>query len=307
MMLALRGDCYMHEATKYMEVSTEAFSPKVLKVSLFSEGKKSPEGSRFEKRYVTDYELEFYTFSSGAMMIEDQVYPISTGDIVFRRPGQLVQGILPYNCYLICFDLMGNTGKTSENYSFLENSDFQINYINSILQSIPNVFHPSLYEVYQEIFDNMLQEFINPTEGSSLFLRAQVLQLLYQINKEVKDPIKCQIPSSPYYNHLKHVIDYMYNNLGNKILLKDMAEFAGLSPNYFHKIFTEIYKITPNKYLTKLRLDKARGLLVKTSLSIEKIAIECGFENIPYFSYSFKNNYNISPGDFRKKYSYFEY
>ena len=44
-------------------------------------------------------------------LIEDTVFPVHKGDISFKRPGQYVQGIMPYKSYMICFDLIGNTDK----------------------------------------------------------------------------------------------------------------------------------------------------------------------------------------------------
>jgi len=62
--------------------------------------------------------------------------------------------------------------------------------------------------------------------------------------------------------------------------------------------------ITPNEYITRLRLDKSKELLVKTGLPVYEVALQCGFENIPYFSYVFKKYLNVSPGEFRKRHNY---
>jgi AraC-like DNA-binding protein len=69
-------------------------------------------------------------------------------------------------------------------------------------------------------------------------------------------------------------------------------------------LFTKTMNITINEYITILRLEKAKGCLVTTDSSISEIALECGFENIPYFSYVFKRRVNVSPSQFRKKYRY---
>ena len=50
-------------------------------------------------------------------------------------------------------------------------------------------------------------------------------------------------------------------------------------------------------FITKLRLDKAKDLLIRTDLTISDISAKCGFDNIPYFSYLFKKQIKLSSGE----------
>jgi len=143
----------MHPDIRQIEIENDKFSPIVLECLLFTQGINFPQGYRLEKRYVYDYEIEYFLYSTGGMMIEGNEYPVRTGDIVFRRPGQLVQGIMPYKCYLICFDLLGNTGKSPHLYDFSKEQEFQDYYINPVLDAIPHVFHNPYEERYHKIFD----------------------------------------------------------------------------------------------------------------------------------------------------------
>ncbi len=294
----------MHPNVKYVKISEEQFSPKLIRVSLFTAGRYIPAGNRFDKRYVYDYELEFYTFSKGAMMIEDKVFPVEKGDIVFRRPGQLVQGILPYSCYLLCFDLLGNTGRNIETYDFGKPMPLQPYYLNDFLDSIPPLFHTPVEDVYMNIFDKILSESISSGKGSSLITKSLILQLLYQIYADTANDECKLLKNSPYYSRIKSSIDYMKKNIKNNIFLCDIARSANLSPTYFNKIFTETLKTTPNDYLTTLRMNAAKELLVRTNMPICDIALECGFSNIPYFSYVFKKYNDMPPLKFRKSYKY---
>jgi AraC-like DNA-binding protein len=109
---------------------------------------------------------------------------------------------------------------------------------------------------------------------------------------------------SPHYGTIKRVIEFIEKNIGNRILLNDLSQLTDLSPNHFHKIFTETMGITPNVFIIKMKLDKAKELLIRTTLPISEISSLCGFENIPYFSYLFKKQVELSPGEFRKRHSY---
>lgn len=308
---------------KTVHVSNEGLSPKVLKSSLFSAGTNYPHGYRLRERYVYDYELEFIIFSEGSMIIDEQHHTIKQGDVVFRKPGQYTQGIMPYKCYLICIDMLGDTGKNPSSYDFCKHhssydlcrhhssydfykkQDYQNIYSNPVLDAIPQVYHPQHTEKYQYLFDSVLKEFINPSQGSELILKSYVLNLLYQLYHDSTNPlVNSSIPLSPHYGTIKRVLEYIENNVEQKIMLDDLARLTNLSPNHFHKIFTEAMGITPNAYITKIKLDRAKELLIRTDLPISEISTRCGFENIPYFSYLFKKQVDVSPGEFRKRHSY---
>jgi AraC family transcriptional regulator len=296
----------MHNGIIYKNINMDDFSPTLLRCSFFTEGKNMPKGFGLGKRYVYDYELEYFTYGGGTMIIENKVYSINKGDIVFRRPGQYVEGIMPYCCYLICFDLTGTSGKSYKDYNFSMPQEFEPYYRNSILDIIPDIFHPSSAEKYHGIFQNILEEFINPCGSTWILLRSLMLRLIYEIHEDVSELSSgiIDLISSPHYTKLKKAKDYISENFDKKIVLEDMSAVTGLSATYFHRVFTEAFSITPNEYINKVRMDKARELLVKTTLPVNTIALLCGYDNIPYFSTSFKKYNQISPGEFRKKYCY---
>ena len=75
-----------------------------------------------------------------------------------------------------------------------------------------------------------------------------------------------------------------------------------LSPVYISKIFKEETGESPINYLIKIRLEKARDILLKSSDStIKNIANEVGYEDAYHFSKLFKKYYGISPLYYRKR------
>lgn len=287
-----------------VSVATEEFSPRVLRCILFTQGMNYPQGYRLNERDIFDYELEFFVESTGSMLIDDKVYPIRPGDIVFRKPGQTTQGIMPYCCYAVFFDLLGNTGKNADTYDINEDQEFQNFYLNDVLDSIPTIYHPTAGDRYQYLFDGILREFIRKDEGSALLMKSYVLQILYQLYREAKNPLAGTVlPQSPHFSLVKRSMEFIQKNLQNKIALSQLSSLSGLSPNYFHRIFTHTLGTTPNGYITALRLEKVKEMLVKTDVPVSEIALQCGFDNIPYFSCLFKKHLNLSPGEFRKKHS----
>lgn len=296
----------MNKNINIVKIESNDFSPIVLHCSLYNKGMKITQENDLSMRYVYDYEIEFFLDSKGFMIIEDTKYPTHKGDLVFRRPGQLVQGIMPYSCYLICFDLTGKSDKSMENYIFGEKQAFQNYYLNVMIDSILPVFHPNSSEKYHYLFDSILREFIHYNQFSPVLLKSLVLQIIFELNKDVINPLNSvKIPSTAQYKMLENIIKYIQNNVKNKLSLNELSEVTHLSPNYFHKIFTEAMGATTNEFVTRVKINRGKELLVRTDSSVASIAVQCGFENTPYFSYLFKKQTNLTPGEFRNRYKYF--
>lgn len=288
---------------------TDQISPRVLESFLYNQGLKMPKDYRLPKRYVHDYELELFVQSEGGMFIDEVFYPIQAGDVVFRRPGQLTEAVMPYSCYLICFDLANNTSKSSTNFSFCEGGgvkgEFQDYYINPILEKIPNVFHPDSTPKYMGLFDRVLNESINPTEISPMVQKTAIIQLLNHLYQDASDPLNNRaIRSSPYGKAIQKAVNYIKENIRTALTLNELADLAGFSPSYFHRVFHDVMGITPNDYITKLRLERAKELLIRSNDPVHKVALECGINNIPYFSYIFKKRQGITPMEFRARHSF---
>lgn len=95
---------------------------------------------------------------------------------------------------------------------------------------------------------------------------------------------------------------YIKNNLQDEELdLRKVSEQVMFSESYVKQVFRretgEVFK----DYVIRLRLEKARELLEKSSMSIREISEMCGYKNQRYFASSFKLHYGISPSEFREK------
>lgn len=83
--------------------------------------------------------------------------------------------------------------------------------------------------------------------------------------------------------------------------LETLAAEFGMSQSLFTKRFKQIYRTTPSNYLSALRLDKAKSLLLETNLSLDEIAECCGYQNGYYLNRVFTRRMGVSPGRYRKR------
>lgn len=84
------------------------------------------------------------------------------------------------------------------------------------------------------------------------------------------------------------------------LLLQDIARSLGVSLSSLSKRFKKSYGCSPIQYLTRLRLEKARTLLLETGLTLEQISECCGYPNGFYLSRVFVRHFGMTPAQFRK-------
>ena len=82
---------------------------------------------------------------------------------------------------------------------------------------------------------------------------------------------------------LYDAINYMKQHLGERVTLEDTARQVGFSTNYFSKIFKDEMGCTFNYYLSKLRVDRSKSLLLVSKLSVREICDAVGYEEQSYF------------------------
>ena len=93
-------------------------------------------------------------------------------------------------------------------------------------------------------------------------------------------------------------------NLGEKIKPEQLAKQSFLSYIQFSRRFKRAMGMTPQEYINNMRMEKARYLLSESTVSIKKIADECGFTNEYYFSRFFKKYNSVTPTEYRKMSAY---
>lgn len=294
----------------YENLPISQINPVVIYAQAFHGNEGFTKGEALPARRVRDYELEYFFDSEGSMYIDGELFPIQKGDIVFRRPGQSTQGIMPYSCYFISFNMTNSLPVYDNWYVSCDwertEAKFQTYYSNPILDNIPTIFHIRNEDIYYSLFDMVYKAYLNPVPGNELPMKSCVLNILYHLYQDTCNPVNTML-LSPYGKAIRKTMEYINENIHQKLSLNQLSDIAGLSPNYFHKIFTEVMKITPNEYITTTRLSKAKDLLLRTNLPVYLIADQCGFNNVSYFSSLFKKSFHLAPLDFRNRHSYVNY
>ena len=107
------------------------------------------------------------------------------------------------------------------------------------------------------------------------------------------------ITYNDYIQRINKVVAYINNHLDESLDLKTLSEVAALSEFHFHRVFKALKGETIGAHITRLRLEATARLLRYTPLPIEEIAFNIGYETPASLSKAFKNQYGITPSEYR--------
>lgn len=103
-----------------------------------------------------------------------------------------------------------------------------------------------------------------------------------------------------YNKTIQQSIDYIENNLKEKISLEDLAKITYLSKYHYHRVFHGLVGETVMEYVRKRRLTEAAKELTETNVKIVDVALKYQFSSQEAFSRAFKKMFKVSPGEFRR-------
>ena len=105
---------------------------------------------------------------------------------------------------------------------------------------------------------------------------------------------------------VERVIHVMHSHLQELLTLEDLASVACLSPFHFTRVFHRLIGIPPGEFLSALRFQAARRLLLTTSLKVTDICFEVGYSSTGSFSRCFTQRVGLSPRLLRQRAHAFE-
>jgi AraC family transcriptional regulator len=172
--------------------------------------------------------------------------------------------------------------------------------------------HPMLHFDHPFLVQMMLQlnrVLTNPEMYSRMYVESFAIVLLSEIkNCQAIDlsrsrrthreaPVKGGLASW----QRKAVCVYIEDNLHQDISLAELAAIARLSPYHFCRAFKETVGEPPHRYQMSRRIEQAKILLAKRSLSVSDVAATVGYGSLSRFSALFRQVTGSSPRDYRRQ------
>lgn len=236
----------------------------------------------FSKRRMEgrlDYQLIYITRGSGLFTISGRSDTVSAGNIILYNPHE--PQIYSYKCYdktnVYWIHFTGNKVKY-----LLDQLDIHSGYIGNSIQ-------------IQDIFQDIITELQLKKSDFNRVVTADFQKLLVLINRQL------QLENTKEQNDLllESLILQLNQNYNKPWTISTMAGLCNLSDSYFSHYFKEKTGISPMKYLTDLRMEKAKFLLSESDMPVSSIATSLGYNDVLYFSRIFKKNIGESPTVYR--------
>jgi AraC family carnitine catabolism transcriptional activator len=98
---------------------------------------------------------------------------------------------------------------------------------------------------------------------------------------------------------LLRVVEAMEANLETPLDARRLSSLSGVSPRQLERLFRTQLKDSPAAYYLKLRLERARGLLRQTDMSVMEIAMACGYSSASCLSRSYRGHFGVAPREDR--------
>jgi len=231
-----------------------------------------------------DYQLIYITNGFGNFLIDNKIMKLGTGSIILFPP-HIKQSYTYYaseqpEVYWVHFT-GSKVDKLLEKMNLLSPSYFSIGLNDSCIR----------------LFKKMIYELQLKRPQFEDLSTAYLLQLLAMVSR-IKNETKIQ-KNNPKYEVLQKAVEHMHRYYYKKWSIREFAKLCNLSEYHFIHLFKEFTGLPPIQYLTSIRMDKAKELLLNSSLSIYEISYILGYNNPLYFSRLFKKVTGISPSSYR--------
>src|SRR5436190_23260100 len=99
---------------------------------------------------------------------------------------------------------------------------------------------------------------------------------------------------------VERAIETMHRNLGERLTIDDMARSAMFSKFHFSRVFQRVTGVSPGRFLSAMRLEEAKRLLLVTSFTVADISHRVGYNSVGTFSSRFRSSVGVSPTTYRQ-------
>ena len=150
----------------------------------------------------------------------------------------------------------------------------------------------------ETLFNDLIKYYEDNHLSSLLSSKAILLEIIAEFIGHIEPGIHISLNQSS--DSLNSIIEYIEKNISENITIEKLAKIANYHPNYFIRIFKSNIGISPIQYINRIRLEKAKKLIMQSNMTIGEIASSVGINDVSHFSKSFKNYTGFTPSEFKK-------
>lgn len=242
-------------------------------------------------RTLQHHELVFVTGGKGSFVVEAKSHPLKAGMLFYISPD------VPHSieidmedplCFLSVHFSCAHVSFDESGWAVLHG--VEILPINSA-QELKDYYH------VEDIFKKLVDSWKAKLPGYEFIAKTLLQQLFIAVYQNA------QKQNQNYSTSLKveKMIEFMHENIQNKVTLAQLSDMVQLSPTYLSRAFKGITGYSIIEFFNKIKMDKAKEMLLEGDKKIKEVAQALGFTDEFYFSRIFKRVEGISPSEFYSK------
>jgi AraC family transcriptional regulator len=160
-------------------------------------------------------------------------------------------------------------------------------------------------ELIRQIGQTLVDEIREPSAAGHVLVDSLAISLVARLaHKYSSDwssgvhPTRSRAPLDEL--RVRRVLDFMTENVDQDISIDDLASVTSLSPFHFIRMFHRVVGSTPSRYLSALRLERAKTLLVLGKAPLADVALSCCFSSQSNFTRAFHRATGMTPNEYRR-------
>lgn len=240
-----------------------------------------PAGHTYGPAISNNFHIQFCTKGCGTFLVDGTCFKLKEGECIVTFPGQTRTETAniktPWS--LTWISLRGTSLDTLCSQA-------------GITEQNP-VFSYRGHEYLLNFLSEITGLFVNPEQKNGFLLGEKLFHFLHAFLLSFSAPANA--PVDKYVSRAKHYLDIHY--MKPELTVQTLADHIGLHRSYLYEIFKEKTGISPQEYLTQIRMEKASEILRLPGATVTSVAHAVGYEP-SVFSKAFKKYFGVTPGKY---------
>ena len=235
-------------------------------------------------KYPRDYEGLLYFFD-GAIRYElgDTVFEANAGQVLRLPKGVPYSGLklTDGEIHYVCIDFTADREGAYDLYP------------------LPYSFTPSDRDQTARMFLALEKKWHTPSPAYLVECKRDLLSLIGYLTKDHANNLQGYSEHSRVLSVCEYIADNMQRH---GLTVAEVARAFHISESQLRRIFMHEMEVSPLEYLISVRIESAKRMLVaEKDMSVEEIALACGYSSLYYFSSAFSERVGCAPSEYRKR------
>lgn len=267
-------------------------------------------------------EYIMYFIRRGVMYLkeDEQLLTLREGDVCILDKDRTHEGVKTSTCEYFYVHFMQQDFSRMEEESAaaterlleqrlrsLKSDIFEYDECSRSIIYLPKHWHVESVSIWirlEELLQRAKQENYSPLEHYKMMCACQIQQFFMELSRAylTAEKEKC-VPSQPEYHYrVQEILEWLNREYGSEITGERLEEEFGSNFDYMNRIFKRVTGQTIFQYLTSIRINHAKMLILHTSMKMSVVGKRVGFPDQYYFSRVFKKAVGMPPAAYAKTY-----